>query len=117
MKKTLLISLFLTLTHSQEKAEFIDDLEYGKRLYENPRGISCQKCHGYKGEGSEIATYRHKGQKKALIAPNIRNLSLEAFLAKFKNTKTKNKDVMPFYHLTDKELNAIFRYLKNQSPS
>lgn len=117
MKKTLLISLFLTLIHSQEKAEFIDDLEYGKRLYENPRGISCQKCHGYKGEGSEIATYRHKGQKKTLIAPNIRNLSLEAFLAKFKNTKTKNKDVMPFYHLTDKELNAIFRYLKNQSPS
>ncbi|GAA7257528.1 c-type cytochrome [Helicobacter pylori] len=114
MKKSLFISLFFSLAYTQEKAEFIDDLEYGKRLYENPRGISCQKCHGYKGEGSQIATYRHKGQKKILQAPNIKDLSLEAFLAKFKNSKTKNKDVMPFYYLTDQELNAIFRYLKNQ---
>lgn len=112
MKKSIFF-LLVSLAFAQEKAEFIDDLEYGKRLYENPRGIGCQKCHGQKGEGSEIANYRHKGQRKVLLAPKIRDLSMEQFFAKFKNSKIKNKDVMPTYHLTDKELNAIFRYLKN----
>ena len=117
MRKTLLLFLALSISYAQEKAEFIDDLEYGKRLYETPRGVSCQKCHGQKGEGLEIANYRHKGQRKVLMAPNIKDLSLETFFAKVKNPKIKNKDVMPTYYLTDKELNAIFRYLKNQSSS
>ena len=34
---------------------------YGKNLYENPRGIACNKCHGNKGEGGVIAHYKHKG--------------------------------------------------------
>lgn len=114
MKKLFFIFLFSALACAQEKAEFIDDLEYGKRLYENPRGISCKKCHGLRGQGLEIATYFHKGQKRVLLAPNIKNINLEQFLKKFKNPKVRNKDIMPTYHLTDGELNAIFLYL--QSP-
>ena len=100
MKKELFsIFIFASILCSQEKADFIDDLEYGKRLYEDPRGISCQKCHGAKGEGGIIATYRSKGHLKELIAPPINNLTAENFA---KNTN-KSKGVMPKYYLTEKE--------------
>lgn len=110
MKKELLSILVLfSMLSSQEKADFIDDLEYGKRLYEDPRGISCQKCHGANGEGSVIATYRSKGYLKELVAPRINNLTLEDFA---KNIN-KSKGVMPKYYLTEKEISAIYKYLKN----
>lgn len=110
MKKELFCILTLfSFLFSQEKADFIDDLEYGRRLYEDPRGISCKKCHGAKGEGKVIATYRSKGYLKELVAPSINNLTLEAF-AKDIN---KSKGVMPKYYLTEKEINAIYKYLKN----
>lgn len=110
MKKKLFSTLALiSLAMAQEKADFIDDLEYGKRLYADPRGISCQKCHGSKGEGGVIATYRSKGNLKELIAPSINNLTLEEFA---KNIN-KSKGVMPKYYLTEKEINAIYKYLNS----
>lgn len=110
MKKELICILtLLSFSFAQEKADFIDDLEYGKRLYEDPRGIGCKKCHGERGEGKVIATYRSKGYLKELIAPRINNLTLGAF-AKDIN---KSKGVMPKYYLTEKEISAIYKYLKN----
>lgn len=112
MKKELFsIFVLFSMLYSQERADFIDDLEYGKRLYEDPRGISCQKCHGAKGEGEVIATYRSKGYFKELVAPRINNLPLEDFA---KNIN-KNKGVMPKYYLTEKEINAIYKYLTQNS--
>lgn len=111
MKKKLFLTLALTsFIPAQEKADFIDDLEYGKRLYADPRGISCQKCHGNKGEGGVIATYRSKGHLKELVAPRINNLDLNAFS---KNIN-KSKGMMPKYYLTEKEINAIYKYLNSK---
>ena len=28
--------------------DFITDIEYGKMLYKNPRGVGCNKCHAKK---------------------------------------------------------------------
>lgn len=113
MKKPFFL-LFLCFWICQAKATnegFIDDIEYGKNLYENPRGISCQKCHGSKGEGTIIAEYKHRGKHKKLLAPQINQLSLEEFV---KNIN-KGRDVMPQYYLTQKEILAIYKYLKYSS--
>ncbi|MGP1450624.1 MAG: c-type cytochrome [Wolinella sp.] len=90
---------------------FITNFEYGKMLYENPRGIGCINCHGKEGEGSIIAKYRHKGKDKALIAPAINRLSKD----EFESAMTKDNKVMPKYHLDKSELGAIFLYIREMN--
>lgn len=104
-KKLTLLSLILASILSAEND--LSKNEYGKNLYENPRGIACNKCHGDKGEGGVIANYKHKGTQKSLIAPRINNIDFSAF-AKALNVQ---KGVMPVYYLTDEEITAIYMYL------
>lgn len=114
MKQYFSLLALLTLCFSNSikaNEDFIDDLEYGKRLYENPRGISCQQCHGSKGEGMVIATYKSKGKTKQLLAPQINHLSLQAIMQNI----NKSNGVMPKYSLTEKEILAIYKFLKNQA--
>lgn len=80
---------------------------YGKNLYENPRGIACNKCHGNKGEGGVIAHYKHKGVNKTLLAPRINNIEFSTF----SQALDIQKGVMPRYFLTDEEITAIYMYL------
>ena len=87
---------------------FITFKEYGKNLYENPRGIGCHHCHGAKGEGSIIAHYKHKGNAKTLSAPAINTLEFSAFAKALDSQKI---GVMPRYYLTPKEIQAIYFYL------
>jgi cytochrome c553 len=96
-------------------SSFITKYEYGKMLYENPRGISCKECHGEKGSGSIIAEYTHKKEKKILMAPKISKISYEKFLKKFKEKEQRSKtDVMPKYFLTEEELESIYLFLNNE---
>lgn len=108
----ILLALCSSSSFTRADEDFIDDLEYGKKLYENPRGISCQQCHGAKGEGKIIATYKSKGKTKQLLAPQINNLSLERMMQNI----NKSNGVMPKYYLTEKEILAIYKFLKNQVP-
>ncbi|TLD85215.1 c-type cytochrome [Helicobacter sp. MIT 11-5569] len=93
------------------KAEenFITPLEYGKMLYENPRGIGCVECHGKYGEGDRVANYTHKNYAKSIYAPRINNLEFNTF----KNALQGGKRVMPKYYLTANEIEAIYKYLQN----
>lgn len=87
---------------------FITFKEYGKNLYENPRGIGCHHCHGQKGEGSIIAHYTHKGNAKTLSAPAVNKLEFSVFAKALDSQKI---GVMPRYYLTQKEIQAIYFYL------
>jgi hypothetical protein len=112
---------------------FITKYEYGKMLYENPRGISCVKCHGQDARGKKIASFvhiRHKKKYNCEIRSNdITNISHKDFLMtldprlekpkkKFlKNEVCKKltyRNSMPTYFLTNEELNSIYFYLKNK---
>ncbi|WP_295701832.1 cytochrome c [Helicobacter mastomyrinus] len=106
MKKKLILSI-LTSTLFAAQDEHTIRNEYGKNLYENPRGIACNKCHGNKGEGSVIARYKHKGVEKSLIAPRINNIDYSTF----SKALHKQKGVMPSYYLTDEEITAIYMYI------
>lgn len=104
-----------SLTQSQEShisefdnEGFITFKEYGKNLYENPRGIGCHHCHGQKGEGSIIAHYTHKGNAKTLSAPAINTLEFSIFA---KALDSQKLGVMPRYYLTQQEIQAIYFYL------
>lgn len=97
------IPLFLNADES-----FITQFEYGKMLYENPRGIGCVHCHGKEGNGSLIATYKHKGTLRTLLAPPINELPYE----RFSQAMLKNNGIMPRYYLESSELRAIHLYLK-----
>ena len=94
-------------------SSFITKLEYGEMLYNNPRGIGCNLCHGKKGEGMFIASYKHKKKFYDISAPNIINVSLIQFKKVVNSTKNR-KSIMPKYFLTDEELDSIYFYLVKQ---
>jgi hypothetical protein len=87
-------------------------------LYNNPRGISCAKCHGTKAEGKVIARYKIKKRNKVITkvikAPNIRNISYEDLKEKIFPKKRK-LSIMPKYdYLTKNELEALYLYIQSQ---
>ncbi len=88
---------------------FITKMEYAKMLYQNPRGIGCDKCHGIKGNGKIIARYKEKGKVKYLRSPKINNISKELFFKSF----TVSHKIMPKYFLTYGEINTLYQYLQN----
>lgn len=110
----LVFALFLNLAKSQKDSniiseqDFITLSEYGKYLYENPRGISCKACHGENGKGEVLANYIKGGKEAQLKAPDITNLSNE----RFANAVNHAKGVMPKYYLTPQEIQAIYGYIK-----
>ena len=129
MKQLLLIFIPLCLLANQENNQnaeeqdsFLSTIEYGRMLYKNPRGISCQQCHGKEGKGGQkIAKYYDKYKNpKLLRGVDIRNYSFEELKAslnnKYKeNNKTKHHKIMPIYYLTDEEVKAIYTYLQKSN--
>ncbi len=89
---------------------FITQIEYGKMLYENPRGVGCVNCHGEGGEGRLIAGYSHKKKDKELKGARINHLGFQEFLQGLQ----ESKKVMPKYYLTKSEIQAIFQYLQSK---
>jgi len=101
---TLLLPIFLYCE------SFINKFEYGEMLYNNPRGISCSKCHGEHGEGRVLATYIHKKKVNQVVAPMIVNLSFGEMKKSLNYTRNF---FMPKYYLTDSEIDAITTFLKS----
>lgn len=108
MKKLLWI-LFPFSLLGQEA--FISHYEYGEMLYQNPRGISCLQCHGKHGEGKTILEYQEGDELKRLRGADIRDTTLRDMI---KAVNTYHK-VMPRYYLTDKEVEAMYDYLKEKN--
>lgn len=107
MKKKLMLLTIVIASLMGEQKQAMDENEYGKNLYENPRGIACNKCHGDKGQGGIIAKYKHKGIEKSLVAPRINNIDFSTF----SQALHRQKGVMPMYYLTDEEIKAMYIYL------
>lgn len=113
-----LVTLFLSLTlysNDEVDSSFITKFEYGAMLYNNPRGIGCNKCHGNNGKGMLIASYKERDKKtnqlllKSIIVPSVNKLTLDNFRKKIMK---KNKSlIMPTYFLTDEELSSIHFYI------
>ncbi len=111
---------------------FITKYEYGKMLYNNPRGIGCNKCHGDDARGKKIVEFKQEHDKKiyncSLVAPDIKDIEYEIFSVKVNSKKNPNfkfdkeqvcdkliyyANVMPTYFLVEEEIEAIFYYIKN----
>ncbi len=89
--------------------DFISEFEYGQMLYKNPRGVSCASCHGDLGDGAYIASFLNKdGVKINFYGPDIRALDIK----NFKKAILSGGKIMPKYYLTNKEIEAIFKYIK-----
>ncbi|AZV46441.1 hypothetical protein C3L23_03905 [Nautilia sp. PV-1] len=119
-------TLFVFL-YAKEDNWFITNLEYGKMLYNNPRGISCAKCHGIKGKGKVITSYINSKDKKVIIKTvPIKNITFDKLKKalfhqiKIKPVLRKNPksplrfmNIMPKYdYLTNDEIKALLLYLK-----
>ncbi len=106
-----LFSLFFVLVTLGAEDGFLSNDEYAKKLYHNPRGISCAQCHGEKGEGDILSAYviELDGKKKLrdIEAPTINSIKMLQFLKAFE----KKRSYMPTYYLTDKELAYIYFYI------
>lgn len=92
------------------ESSFISPMEYASQLYENPRGIGCQHCHGDYGEGTLVASYMDKDEKKEFRGPQIIGSNFKDF---FKALNKRNKG-MPRYYLTRKEIQALYLYLNQE---
>jgi mono/diheme cytochrome c family protein len=90
---------------------FITNEEYAKMLYENPRGISCAKCHGENADGKKITFYTDKnGKKVEIFAPSIKNISFKKLKHRLKDDKYS---LMPRYdYLTEEEIKTLHKYLE-----
>ncbi len=106
-----LFGLFFVLVTLSGDDGFLSNEEYAKKLYHNPRGISCAQCHGERGEGSVLSAYviELDGKRKLrdIKAPAINNIKMLQFLKAFE----KKRSYMPTYYLTDKELAYIYFYI------
>lgn len=131
---TLLLSIFLFTENSladednnltatsdiKTEESFLLEVEYGKMLYNNPRGIPCSKCHGREGRGGQkIAKYYDKDKNpKILKGVDITGYTIKQLDASLKNRyRDKNNrrvrhKIMPMYYLTLEEVKAIYTYLK-----
>lgn len=108
--------------HPTFKAQesFLSSVEYGRMLYDNPRGISCKQCHGKTGKGGQkIAKYFDKKRNpKILRGVDISSFSFEDLKASLKNeyrenNRIKRHKIMPMYYLTDTEVQAIHDFLQH----
>jgi len=140
MLKIIIITLFgaflfasdvsQSLVQQQINESFITKFEYGKMLYNNPRGISCAKCHGENGKGIVLSKFKHKEKDKVynceIKTDDITTISLANFTAKLnpeilvEKPKIEKDDVcskmiygntMPRYFLTKNELESIYYYI------
>lgn len=112
---------------------FITKYEYGKMLYNNPRGIGCNTCHGNDARGRKMVDFKQQLLDKkiyncSLIIPDIKNIDYETFSTKVNSKKNPNlkfekeqvcekliyyANVMPTYFLVEEEIEAIFYYIQN----
>lgn len=93
------------------REDFISHYEYGEMLYQNPRGISCAQCHGSSGEGKIIVKFKDMDGNKVLKGSDIRGDSLDKMI----KSVNSYHEVMPRYYLTNKEIKAIYDYLKKKN--
>jgi hypothetical protein len=133
IKLCLLLITTILISKSTFDTSFITQYEYGKMLYNNPRGISCVKCHAKDATGKTISNFIHIRRKKkyhcSIKSPDITNISYEKFLhtldptlekikKKFKKDQICNKltyrNSMPTYFLTQEELKSIYFYISNR---
>lgn len=105
--------LFLLPLLLSANEDFISHYEYGEMLYANPRGVSCAQCHGKKGEGKVIVTYKEKKEKKSIDGPDIRRESLSRMISSVNEYHL----IMPRYYLTDEEVKAIHDYIQKKNAS
>jgi len=139
MKKLICLSVFIYSSIIANENDllninnsFITKFEYGEMLYNNPRGIGCNTCHGDNAQGKRIVSFSHIYDKKkydcVLEVPNIKNVEYDIFFEKVNSKKNPKKhfeknqvceklvykaSIMPTYFLVDEEINAIYYYIKN----
>jgi len=110
MRFCFLIFFFSFTLFAKENDSFITAEEYAQHLYENPRGIGCIKCHGKRGEGMVISSYKHQDKKIVLKTTEINSLNYEAF----RSALQSRRGIMPKYFLTSSETKALFDYLHKE---
>ncbi len=108
--KIALTALF-SLSYLRADNSFLTREEYAKMLYKNPRGISCAKCHGPRGEGGVISRYLSDGELYEIKAPPIVDLPQE----RFKKALKRRSRLMPEYFLTEMEMAYLYYYLSRQT--
>ena len=101
--------IFISIFFGEDS--FITKFEYSKMLYENPRGIGCNKCHGKHGKGMLIAKYKHKSKQKELRTKDITKISYNDFIEVFKKSPPS---LMPYYRLTNGELQTLHYYITHK---
>ncbi|RBQ29168.1 c-type cytochrome [Aliarcobacter vitoriensis] len=111
---------------------FITKYEYGKMLYNNPRGIGCNNCHGDDARGAKIVDFKHTQNDEeyicSIIAPDIKYIEYNNFSKKVNSKKNENlkfekhqvcdkliykANVMPTYFMVEEEIEAIYYYIQN----
>lgn len=138
--KIFLLFIFFVFSFSDEIKDkdldinnsFITKYEYGKMLYNNPRGIGCNNCHGDNARGKKIVEFKHIQNSKeyfcSLVAPDIKYVDYEVFSKKVNSKKNENikfdkeqvcdkliykANVMPTYFMVEEEIDAIYYYIQN----
>ena len=104
MKLFLLLALSL---HIYAATSFITEQEYASSLYQNPRGIGCNHCHGEDGKGKFVAKYIDNNVQKEFRGPDITIIVFKEFY----EALDRRTNGMPRYFLTKDEIESLYNYL------
>ena len=106
-----ILTIFLLNVAFSNEEYFLNRYEYGRALYDNPRGVSCKNCHGLNGEEKTILSYKKRNKIKEIKTRDIKKISFKDFS---KRLNSNSKSIMPKYYLSDDEIFSIYYYLKNK---
>jgi len=110
--KTILYIYIIVTNNIFADDDFISDYEYGEMLYNNPRGISCTSCHGDYAQGKKIVEYHTTEGKRVVVkGSDIREITL----MELHKSLNRNHRIMPRYYLANKEVIAIYKYIKEKN--
>jgi len=112
MIKVTILTIFLLNTVLSVDDFFLSRYEYGKALYENPRGVSCKRCHGIKAKGKVIVKYTHRKKEIIIKTSNLNNITFKKFISVLNG---KSKGIMPRYFLSEDEILSLYFYIKSRN--
>jgi uncharacterized protein YebE (UPF0316 family) len=111
MTRIYILTIFLLNVAFSNEEYFLNRYEYGRALYNNPRGVSCKNCHQANGEKRIILIYTKRKKEKKIISKDIKKLSFIKFSKKLNGN---SKSIMPTYYLSNDEIFSIYYYLQNK---
>lgn len=112
-----LFLLFFSEIQIVKANDFLTEFEYAQMLYNEPRGVSCSKCHGARGNRKVSIPYTAYYVKRDRLTSKNKKIKIKEIFrlsfSEFENSMLRKKYMfMPKYKLSKLEIKSIYYFLQ-----